>query len=316
MILKSPASTQPSIFFDSNRLHSTHHYTLPSPPSPLRTSRNANLTPRPDRKNGLLMISMDSSPLGSMLGAEAGRRGGAADENVEGMIRVTPHKESAAATATIITPPHSGGRSHRPAGARFEWEGRARSSSPGVVLARHAADERERRKSQFLDRIRRRRDEGRSDVYNDQVLRMDFVRERREWEEDMARRAMREVPTEDNVDMDLGDEHVEAEEAPEEQDLSPMEEHEMDELVSYYLVHGQNQARNERENRQASNGDEEGEDDDYDQIFMEVIGANQRQHEDTEPQLTAMAVHAWDRENGHPSPGRLQPQHDSSMDLT
>lgn len=79
----------------------------------------------------------------------------------------------------------------------------------------------------------------------DQVLRMDYVKERRMWEEEMARRAAQEVDTEMDV---------------EEERISPTEEKEIEELVGYL---------------------DQPEEDEYDQIFMEVIGPQQNDAMDT-----------------------------------
>ncbi|OCT52171.1 hypothetical protein CLCR_08626 [Cladophialophora carrionii] len=115
-----------------------------------------------------------------------------------------------------------------------QWELRSRESSPSTLLATQTARNREERKSRFLDRIRRRRDDQRSERVGDQVLRMDFVKERRGWEEQMARRAAFEA----GVAIEEAEEEV-VEEADMQndtefgaQEMSPTEEY--DDLVRDY----------------------------------------------------------------------------------
>lgn len=76
----------------------------------------------------------------------------------------------------------------------------------------------------------------------DQLLRMDYVTERRMWEEEMRRRAEKEADEAADIEMDIGEEGV-----------SLTEEKEIEELVSYF------------------NEDELG-DDGYEEAFMEVLG--------------------------------------------
>ena len=71
----------------------------------------------------------------------------------------------------------------------------------------------------------------------DQLLRMDYVKERRMWEEEMRRSAEKEAEEAADTEMDVGEEGV-----------SPTEEKEIEELVSYL-----------------NEGDE------YDEAFMEVL---------------------------------------------
>jgi hypothetical protein len=140
-------------------------------------------------------------------------------------------------------------------------------------LTRHAASTRERKKNQFLDRIRRRRDDERSDGFGEQVLRMDFVRERRMWEEEMRRRAVVEGDLGLDLDLDLdldlvmGDENEKNEDTDanadvQEEEMSPTEEFEFE-------------FEFERD------GDEflVDEDDEYDEVFREILLAEQQASE-------------------------------------
>jgi hypothetical protein len=81
----------------------------------------------------------------------------------------------------------------------------------------------------------------------DQVLRMDYVNERRMWEGEMARRAAQELEGDVEMEIDV-----------EEQNISPTEEKEIEELVGYLDQPAE-------------------EEDEYDQIFQEIIG--QQQHD-------------------------------------
>ncbi|KAL2405708.1 hypothetical protein ABEF95_001519 [Exophiala dermatitidis] len=230
------------------------------------------------------------------------------------------------ASVKLITPPDSGSSatnaSNRPVNAGIHgssntgsWERRSRDAGAAAALARHAAQGRDKKKTQFLDRIRRRRDDSRTDIYGDQVLRMDFVRERRQWEEEMNRRALLEqgvlAPPEeedeaDGIDSAMHDNHpamvplygLSGRAVPEAEedggaDLSPTEIHDVDDaLVEYYAriaeMGGDVQDAARGDNRlehSGSNGN--GDDDDlliddnevdmeeYDQLFEELVAQNQ-----------------------------------------
>lgn len=75
----------------------------------------------------------------------------------------------------------------------------------------------------------------------DQLLRMDYVKERRMWEEEMRRRAEKEADEAADTEMDTGEEEA-----------SPTEEKEIKELVSYF-------------------NEDELADDGYDEAFIEVL---------------------------------------------
>lgn len=131
------------------------------------------------------------------------------------------------------------------------WETRARGASPAALLTRHAVSARERKKSQFLDRIRRRRDDERSDGVGEQVLRMDFVRERRMWEEEMRRRAVVEGDLDVDPDLMMDDN---TQEVQEEEEMSPTEEFDFERDGDEFLVD---------------------EDDEYEEVFREILLAEQ-----------------------------------------
>lgn len=150
-----------------------------------------------------------------------------------------------------------------------QWESRARSASPAASLARHAADGREKKKSQFLDRIRRRRDDSRADNTGDQVLRMDFFAERRMWEDEMRRRAVLEQGAGPDIDVELELEldtemmHDSSDQA----HLSPTDEHDIyDAELASYLE--EIQAKN-RSQEFLFDDDLDG--DEYDALFDQVL---------------------------------------------
>jgi hypothetical protein len=131
--------------------------------------------------------------------------------------------QTTASTTTTYTP-------------RFSYDSRARSSSPAAQLSKLANDTRERRKFQFLDRIKSRRVEGQDERIGDQLLRMDYVKERRIWEEEMRRRATEESELEVGLDTEMESlslSLVRFEEDEAAQVESPTEEKEIEELVSY-----------------------------------------------------------------------------------
>lgn len=148
-----------------------------------------------------------------------------------------------------------------------QWESRARSASPAASLARHAADGREKKKSQFLDRIRRRRDDSRADNTGDQVLRMDFVKERKVWEDEMQRRAFLEQPVDPDMDVDFEIDAERMQESDQTQ-MSPPQEHDFDEAeLALALDLGEFQSKNESQEFLVDDIDG----DEYDALFMEVL---------------------------------------------
>ncbi|EXJ81679.1 hypothetical protein A1O1_07744 [Capronia coronata CBS 617.96] len=361
---------QPSNFFVASRPR-FHHQTLQTP-SPLRTSRNANLNLMPksstaaaDNESQYSHSSplRSSSPFGpGPLGAEDqlsnayNHENGNEKENAiaketekrdvntatgavwQKQKTKTPDakvKESAA-SAVFMTPPESGkGSCFRsisnvqdsrfaqtgvslpqlsPSTFRFEpqtavsdrqtsngWEHRSRDASPAAALARRAAQGRETKKTQFLDRIRRRRDDSRTEMYGDQVLRMDFVRERRQWEDEMNRRARMEVEAgiawtgeEDDLDADMQDTQTATtkprwptadhefgqDQGDPEAEMSPTEEYNVDDaLVEYYADTMHDQGA-EAESVPAGRGADDDyliddDDEEYDRLFREMIAQNQ-----------------------------------------
>ncbi|KAI1616126.1 hypothetical protein EDD36DRAFT_124100 [Exophiala viscosa] len=273
-----PSPPQPSTFFAATRPHFTSH--APQTPSPLRTWRNANLMPMPipTPKTTGYKENGGSSPLGSS------PLGKYADENAR-PVEQTPGSMKGFAFGNagpdlLMTPPHSGQtpyasgsktisdttfvfgqqtQSQQQQHVQGQWESRARSNSPAAALARHSVSAREKKKSQFLDRIRRRRDDERSDGMGEQVLRMDFVRERRMWEDEMRRRAVVEgdLAIDPNLEMDIEDEGEDAQ-----AEMSPTEEFdpELDALAYQY-----------------PDGNEflVDEDDEYDEVFREILLAEE-----------------------------------------
>ncbi|KIW67722.1 hypothetical protein PV04_06954 [Phialophora macrospora] len=244
--------------------------------SPLRTARNANLMSSPTRSNGSKTAGdlLTSSPsrgadgvdenwvLGHIEGDEsmgissfhahahqtpAGKlnasMGGYGLDGEGSSSLVTPpdsasHPQAARTAAAAASSPFGPSYSFaapQPSGVS-QWGLRSRESSPSSLLAAQTTRNREERKSRFLDRIRRRRDDQRSELVGDQVLRMDFVKERRGWEEQMARRAAVEagvrIEDEEEDDDDEGAEAMQDGHRLRDEELSPTEEYE--DLVREY----------------------------------------------------------------------------------
>jgi len=109
---------------------------------------------------------------------------------------------------------------------------------------------------------------------------MEFVRERRAWEERLKRRA----PMDDSIDEDMEMEmEMEEEEGEGKRNMpSPTEEREIEELLKYLEMdqaQGSEASRNdfghnEEEMSRQTGSDTISDDEDYDQLFMEVIGDN------------------------------------------
>ncbi|RMZ87115.1 hypothetical protein DV736_g5663, partial [Chaetothyriales sp. CBS 134916] len=130
----------------------------------------------------------------------------------------------------------------------FTLETIARSSRPGTKLSNCIKDNREKRKIYFLEGIRGRRQRQKDERLSDQILRMDYIRELKAWEQRMAVEEMagQSQPGDEDVDM------VE--------ELGPTTEHDIEQLVSYL------EDNNDPSDRSS--------DDEYDQLFMELSASH------------------------------------------
>lgn len=153
------------------------------------------------------------------------------------------------------------------------------------------------------------------------MLRMDFVRERREWEARLARRAPAQIAQPDEDDEEGQDEEmaeggeIQAVNAGAEEEgmEPPIEEDEIDALAQYLVdredeaLHPREEARTEKSWHQqhgqmpflathpelvhsGGGGSYGSDEEDYDQLFMEVVSASQEQEQngltpDPAPQL-------------------------------
>ncbi|RMZ76569.1 hypothetical protein DV737_g4739, partial [Chaetothyriales sp. CBS 132003] len=126
----------------------------------------------------------------------------------------------------------------------FAFENRARSSSPSAKISTHIKDNREKRKICFLEGIRGRRQGQKDERLGDQVLRMDYIRELKAWEQQKAAEEMAGQTQPDDEDVDMVEE------------LRQAEEQEIEQLVSYL------EDKNDPFDRSS--------DDEYDQLFTEL----------------------------------------------
>jgi hypothetical protein len=251
----SLSSPPQPMFFSSQYQHS------PATPSPLRTAYNVNLSRQP-----IMSGNEKSSPISEGY-----------DENwspvqtskEDGTCSRTPATASSifsrtpASTGTASTTPPTTGTSASAASAqaqKFQFEARARSQSPSAQLSRLGGQKREERKGRFLDRIRNRRE----DATDDRMLKMQWARERIEWEEDMRRQGkLLDVPEDAEAVEEAMDDA-------EEGGISPAEEKEIEALAGYYVSQQQESLHG------AGGGDEMiGEDDEWDEVFMEVLSQEQ-----------------------------------------
>jgi len=184
-----------------------------------------------------------------------------------------------------------------------KWESRARSESPAASLARHAADGREKKKSKFLDRIRQRREDSRAEKTGDQVLRMDFVNERRAWENEMRRRATLEQPGDPEMDIDV-DVDVETGmmwDCVDQSHMSPPQEYDEVDGGEYAMNFGGLHSRNGSQEFLVDDIDP----DEYDALFMEILSQDASR---------SFAHHPPQAPN--PQNAQHSPPFDSSMDLS
>ncbi|KAK5465191.1 hypothetical protein LTS15_001754 [Exophiala xenobiotica] len=287
-------------------------------------------------ENGSALVTPPDST--SSNSASNANLGGRASENST-QSRFVFGNEQATGTANSASFTFAGGQGEKKEGSI--WEYRARSASPAAAIARHAAQGREMKKSQFLDRIRRRRDDARSEGVGDQVLRMDFVRERRMWEDEMRRRALAEGGGGD-ADMLEEDEVMSGEDRPDgereggqhEEEMSPTEEYdpEAEELGIYYDydyeigtgmnrgTQAQMQARG-RSGTGPADGDEDfivdDEDEEYEEVFREFIlrdqwQQGQGQYRGSAPQPQQMGGHNTHGQHQQPRNG----EYEAGMDLS
>jgi hypothetical protein len=137
----------------SSPLHHTYtpqrnrHY-VPQMPSPLRTSRNANLMPPPSTPVSPLKATPDSKRWSSSF--------------------TTP-----TSATSINSTPDSGALSRASSNSAsalpFQFQNRSRSQSPQASLAKSNAAAKARRSSLFLDKVRQKREDSRFETRGDGV---------------------------------------------------------------------------------------------------------------------------------------------------
>jgi hypothetical protein len=151
---------------------------------------------------------------------------------------------------------------------------------------------------------------------------MDFVRERREWEDRLAQRAPADLDGDENME---GTDDV----GVKEEGVVPLTE---EEALAQYLVDTEDDEIRLQDEREVDRGWEEhgqrkvlgrgnepgldgngsygSDDEDYDQLFMEVITGNQEQGDHAEESAQQQQ---WDTDYGRDGLGN---QHSSNMDLS
>ena len=175
---------------------STYAYTppryrgyAPQTPSPLRTSRNANFmppTPTPDCESR-------ATPEPKLLPFSFKTPTSTISSSSRSDFGSTPRSTSTSGSA-----------------GAFQFQGWPRSQSPQASLAKSNAAVKARRSTLFLDKVRQKREDLRFETRGEQALRMDFVRERRAWEERLKRRAPSVEIEADDILMDEADQDVDA----------------------------------------------------------------------------------------------------------
>ncbi|KAF7506199.1 hypothetical protein GJ744_012179 [Endocarpon pusillum] len=269
----------------------------PKTPSPLRTSRNANLMPPPlpppppQRSSSPPPLDTKSSPLAPYAPGQ------------QSFSVPQPRRASTPSIFTLTSIPTSTTLMPSNANTKISsstFASRSRASTPTATLTAHTAAAKDRRRWLFRDRIRKQRDDARFEGRGDQVLHMDFVKERREWEERLKRRAPATAVAEE---LDGDDDSMEGmdELGIEAGGIVPLtEEEEIEALAQYWLE----REDEDEDMRLRENGDEMGgweeqcqrrrlcdhegfrsdgsgsygsDEEDYDQLFMEVISGSQEQ---------------------------------------
>lgn len=226
--------------------------------SPLRSTNpfnsNPNLFHTPQSKSWVSHVPL--SPLQTSKNANVMSQKLNQNEGIENASSETNRSFKFEANSFFLnpTPPTSNTTSTRAS----QFQARARSNLPSVQLQTHTAAKRDSRKKLFLDRLRNKRDDERFERGGDQLLRLDYIKERKQWEAEMQRKQLVEI---DEMEED-------SEMYEEEEELSPTEEKEIEELVSY-LTEEQNE--------------DEFSDADYDALFMEVMNQELNQNNTVKP---------------------------------
>ncbi|KAK2782196.1 hypothetical protein FQN52_001034 [Onygenales sp. PD_12] len=170
----------------------SHFHFLPSHPSPLSPRRNANMnmnlspiTPRPismspanpHRSNK--PTTSPSSPFTSP---------------PQPSTSASPFSLSPTATTTRSPPPNPTTKQQSSYATRYLTT----IHNPSAAIARQHASSLEKRRDVFLNKVKRDRDAGRFDARGEQIQRMDYLKQRRRYQEAI----MRSAPDLD-VDLDL-----------------------------------------------------------------------------------------------------------------
>jgi hypothetical protein len=135
---------------------------------------------------------------------------------------------SAHPSATILNPPFTqlGGAS----GVVSHYASRSRATTPAALLGSYATARKTQSKQRFLDRIRTRRYEGFG--RDDKVLRADYLRERKRWEQEMKSGAFVAGEMDYDEQMDLSFPAQANTNDLEDDQQSPVEEKEIEALLT------------------------------------------------------------------------------------
>jgi hypothetical protein len=210
--------------YDYNRVH--HSY-APFSPSPLRNSTRVNIMSSPTRRHGAESENiLSSSPL-KAAGAFEEMMADAENYNpalgglhletpggrnkLHSLAPVSDGAGSSLTTSLTLTKPlhsqapESSTNSTSTSQPRESpWSLASRSSSPQARLTTEITRNRNARRSRFADRRRRWRDDDRAEEVGNQLQRLEFIQDRREFEAMMERRAALQgtVAWEDEEDLE------------------------------------------------------------------------------------------------------------------
>lgn len=249
----SPPSAQSNLIFPPSSLTPQAHRTspfnpkkanlfTPQTPSPLRTSRNANLMRTPDEttkqgkqwqndwsdenehsKTSTTLSEPPSSPL-------AHTNASMLQNNAYPRINDDITNTTSIFSEHFSPQPNSTAQQSRAS----HFQQRARESSPSAQVASHVRGARDSRKQLFLGRLRNKRSEERDERGLTQLQRMDYLRDMQERQRDFELEgAQYHFQEPDLVDAEMEVELSQLDGYAVGEQPSPTEERELEELVNY-----------------------------------------------------------------------------------
>lgn len=156
-------------------------------------------------------------------------------------------------------------------------------------LLERRENEADRRRHLFLNRVKEAGEDKRWQIRGDQILRKDFISQKKQWEEELARNAPEgPVAPEEDESEAHGDDRG-SNEAEMVDDVLSQENQELEALLS--LMNQENRAKDEQEHAMSDFGSDV---DEYDSIFLDALAEVEGNANRTQPTSTPPADEALD----------------------